>query len=203
MFPTTFDTETEISSLNSILGCIGQAPVTALDYDNPEISVVARTLNEVSNQVQSEGWVFNTERNYPLAPNNNQEILYPQNVLQFDLSDCEAPDRDVIRRDGKLYDKIAHSYKFERTVYADVVWKFPYEDLPHTFKQYITYRAARLVATKLTGDPDLYKILQEQEAMCRAAVIEYECNQGDYNYLGYPQGTRGNNYRPYQALQRY
>jgi len=202
MFPTTFDTETELSSVNSILGCIGQSPITALDYDNPEISLVARTLNEVSNQVQSEGWVFNTETDYPLVPNQDKEILYPENVLQFDLSECEPPYMDVIKRSGKLYDKNGHSYKFERTIHADVVWKFDYEDLPHTFKQYITYRAARLVATKLTADPELYRILQEQEGMTRAAVIEYECNQGDYNFLGYPKGTRGNNYRPYQALQR-
>ena len=202
MFPTTFDTETEISSVNSILGCLGQSPVTVLDYDNPEISVVARTLNEVSNQVQSEGWVFNTETDYPLVPNSDNEIVYPQNVLQFDLSQSESPERDVVKRSGKLYDKNAHSYKFDRLVCVDVVWKFDYEDLPHTFKQYITYRAARLVATKLTADPDLYKILQEQEGMTRAAVVEYECNQGDYNFLGYPKGTRGNNYRPYQALQR-
>jgi|SRR6056300_1025005 len=202
MFPTTFDTETELSSVNSILASIGQSPITALDYENPEIALVARTLNEVSNQVQSEGWVFNTENHYPLVPNSNKEILYPENVLQFDLSDCEPPYVDVIKRSGKLYDKISHSYQFERTLHADVVWKFDYEDLPHTFKQYITYRAARLVATKLTADPDLYRILNEQEAMTRAAVVEYECTQGDYNYLGYPRGTRGNNYRPYQALQR-
>jgi len=202
MFPTTFDTETELSSVNSILGCIGQSPVTRLEYENPEIAVVAGTLNEVTNQVQAEGWVFNTENNYPLVPNSNQEIVFPENVLQFDLSDCEPPYMDVIKRSGKLYDKIAHSYKFERTLHVDVVWKFPFEDLPHPFKQYITYRAARLVATKLTADPDLYRILLEQEGMTRAAVLEYECNQGDYNFLGYPRGTRGNNYRPYQALQR-
>ena len=202
MFPTTFDTETELSSVNSILASIGQSPVTRLDYDNPEISLVARTVNEVSNQVQSEGWVFNTETDYPLVPDSNKEIRFPENVLQFDLSACESPSMDVVKRNGKLYDKNAHSYQFEHSLHVDVVWKFDYEDLPHTFKQYITYRAARLVATKLTADPDLYKILQEQEGMTRAAVVEYECNQGDYNYLGYPRGTRGNNYRPYQALQR-
>ena len=45
MFPTTFDTETELSSINSILGSIGQAPVTTLDYENPEIALVYRVLD--------------------------------------------------------------------------------------------------------------------------------------------------------------
>jgi hypothetical protein len=202
MFPTTFDTETEISSLNSILGCIGQAPVTTLDYKNPETAMIARTIQEVSNQVQSEGWVFNTETEYPFAPDSTNQIKIPNNVIELDTSAIEGPGVDVIKRQGKLYDKISHSYDFQRPVRCDVVWKFDFEDLPHPFKQYITYRAARIVAAKLTVDKELYLLLQEQEGIARAVCQEYECNQGDYNYLGYPSGTRGNNYRPYQALIR-
>lgn len=202
MFPTTFDTETELSAVNSILGSIAQSPVTTLDYENPEVAMVARQLAEVNNQCQAEGWVFNTEYRYPFVPNKDQEIPFPQNILQLDLSDTESPQCDVIKRDGKLYDKLGHTYKFTRSIECDVVWKFPFEDLPHPFKQYITYRAARLVAAKLTADETLFKFLQEQEGVARATCMEYECNQGDYNYLGYPRGTRGNNYRPYQALLR-
>jgi len=136
------------------------------------------------------------------VPNPDQEILFPENVLQLDLSDTEPVTLDVIRRNGRLYDKLGHTYKFPRTLECDVVWKFPFEDLPHPFKQYIAFRAARLVAAKLTADETLFKLLQEQEGIARATCMEYECNQGDYNYLGYPRGTAGRNYRPYQALIR-
>lgn len=202
MFPTTFDTETELSSVNSILGSIGQTPVTTLDYENPEIATVARTLADVSNQVQAEGWVFNTETEYPLVPNSNDEIVFPGNVLQLDLSACEGNRMDVIKRSGRLYDKNAHSYKFDRTIHADVVWKFAFEDLPHCFKQYITYRATRMIVSKLVGDKELYTLVQEQEGAARAICIEYECNQGDYNYLGYPRGTDFRTFKPYTALMR-
>ena len=164
--------------------------------------MVARTLTEVSNQCQAEGWVFNTEYRYPLTPNTNNEIPYPENVLQLDLSDSMAADRDVIKRNGKLYDKLAHSYTFTSPIECDVVWKFPFEDLPHPFKQYITFRAAKLSSAKMVADPDQYKLLQEQESVARATCMEYECNQGDYNYLGNPRGTSMNTYRPYQALIR-
>ena len=202
MFPTTFDTETELSAVNSILGSIGQAPVTTLDYKNPEVAMVARTLVEVCNQCQSEGWVFNTEYAYPLLPDSNNEIKIPENVLQMDASDCEPPWLDTVKRDGKLYDKLNHTYKFDRKIYYDIVWKFAFEDLPHPFKQYITFKAARMIAGKMTVDVELFKVLQEQEAISRAIILEYECNQGDYNFLGYTRGTRGNNYRPFHALQR-
>ena len=202
MFPTTYDTETELSAVNSILGSIGQSPVTTLDYENPEVALIARTLTEVSNQCQAEGWVFNTEYRYPLLPDSHNEIRFPENVLQWDLSDTEGPERDVIKRQGKLYDKLAHTYEFTERIEVDVVWNFPFEDLPHTFKQYITFRAAKLTAVKLMADPQLFQLLAEQEAVARATCMEYECNQGDYNYLGNPRGTAMRNYRPYQALIR-
>jgi hypothetical protein len=120
----------------------------------------------------------------------------------MDLSDTESNSRDVIKRDGKLYDKLAHSYNFEDTIHADIVWKFDFEDLPPCFKQYITYRAARIAATRLIGDVDMFKLLTDQEQVARAICIEYECNQGDYNFLGYPRGTDFRTFKPFTALQR-
>ena len=38
--PTTVDTDTELSAVNSILGAIGQSPVTTLNYENPEIGFI-------------------------------------------------------------------------------------------------------------------------------------------------------------------
>ena len=69
-------TETELSSVNSILGAIGQAPISRiynntdgeLTYVNPEISFIHQILMEVNKDVQNEGWVFNTEQCYPLKP---------------------------------------------------------------------------------------------------------------------------------------
>jgi hypothetical protein len=202
MYPTTFNTETEVHAINSILGAIGQSPVTTLDYDNPEVAMVARTLADVSNQVQAEGWVFNTEYRYPLVPDSKNEIKFPENVLQIDLSDTESRSRDVIRRNGKLYDKLNHTFEFTSQIYADIVWKFDFEDLPHPFKQFITYRASRIVSSQLVGDTELYKLLIDQEAVARAICMEYECNQGDYSYLGYPRGVDHRNYQPYTALIR-
>jgi hypothetical protein len=202
MSSITFDTETELHAVNSILGAIGQSAVTTLNYENPEVALIARTLDEVCTQVQAEGWAFNTEYHYPLSPDVNGEILFPLNVLQLDLCDTEDPSIDTVRRNGKLYNKLDHTYKFSAPLYFDVVWKFNFEDLPPAFKQYITYRAARIVATRLVGDKEIYVLLQDQEQVARAICIEYECNEGDYNFLGYPRGSNGYNYRPYQALIR-
>ena len=51
-----------LPAVNLILASCGQAPVTTLlDQTNPEVTIVNDTLSQVSKEVQSEGWTFNTE----------------------------------------------------------------------------------------------------------------------------------------------
>ena len=40
------------------------------------------------------------------------------------------------------------------------------------------------------------------EQQARAACMEYECNQGDHNYLGWPDDSAYQSYKPYQMLRR-
>jgi hypothetical protein len=184
---------------------VGQAPVTTLDLQNPEVSIVLNTLREVTRQVQAEGWIFNTEMEYALTPESvTKEISYPSNMLQIDTTqDKHRGEYDVVRRNGKLYDRLHHTYQFEETIYADVVWSFDFTDIPPAFQAYITARAARMAATKLIGDQEINKLLAEQEIQTRAAALEYECNQGDYSMFGFKAGKDYyTSYQPYQSLMR-
>ena len=230
-FPTTYNTETELSSVNSILASIGQAPVTRLyqekprtyegkyvckgkdekleitrnelEFINPEVSFVYHLLQECSTDVQNEGWVFNREENYKLTPNSKKNFEIPDNVLRMDVSEGQIYRcTDVVRRDGKLYDKVHHSYEFDNPVYFDIVWKFDYEDLPSVFKRYITFKASGRAATQLVANPELVKLLASQEAQARAACMEYETQQGDHTFFGWPQGTAYRAYQPYRTLAR-
>ena len=75
MQPTTYDTETELSSVNAILASIGQSPITTLNFENPEISFAYNLLMEACADVQNEGWVFNREENYPFTLTHLQTEL--------------------------------------------------------------------------------------------------------------------------------
>ena len=212
-FPTT-ETETVLSSVNSILAAIGQSPITTLDYTNPEISFIKELLDEADTDVQNEGWVFNREEHYRLTPsrndgriselNDNDTIfVIPNNILRMDVSEGQVwRTTDVVKRNGCLYDKVRHTYKFEKPIDFDIVWKFPYEDLPSAFKRYITYRAAVRAATQQVGNPQLAAQLAQQEAYMRAVCMEYECNQGDFSMFGTPTNTHYQPYQPYQTLNR-
>jgi hypothetical protein len=98
---------TELAAVNQILGAVGQAPVTSITSNNPEISIALDTLRSVCREVQAEGWSFNIEQEYPFLPDVNNEIVIPANVLALKLSYLpENRGIDVTRRDGKLYNKV-------------------------------------------------------------------------------------------------
>jgi len=206
-FPTTNATE-ELPAVNEILASVGQAPVTTLDQTNPDVAIAYDTLLNVSREVQSEGWTFNTEEFYPMTPDNNGEIVIPNNVLQIDLHDEKDNSYESVRRSGKLYEKINHTYDWTTLtgwteVNCNIVWFFDWVDLPRPIQDYIVARAAAIVSSRIVGDGQQHQILVQKELWNRAQALEYECNQGDYTFFGHKRGEKVyDSYKPYQALYR-
>jgi hypothetical protein len=218
--PTTIDTETELSAVNTILGAIGQSPVTTLGtvttdvtsssseiantFANPEIALIYQILKECNFDVQNEGWTFNREDHVPFQPDpTTKEIAIAANILRLDSENPEDKTIDPVKRGTKLYDKVNHTYEWNGSeLYLNVVYLLPFNDLPSVFKRYITYKASGRAATQMVTNPQLVTLLGTQEQMARASCMEYECNQGDYNYLGMPHLSNYSTYKPYRALQR-
>jgi len=203
-FPTT-NAAQELPAVNEILASVGQAPVTTLDQTNPDVAIAYDTLLNTSREVQAEGWTFNTEEFYELTPNGDGEIIIANNILQIDLHDEKDNQYEAIRRNGKLYEKINHTYDWSTwdKVACDIVWFFDWVDLPRPIQDYITARAAAIVSSRIVGDPRQYQILSQKEQYNRAQAMEYECNQGDYTFFGHQRGKKVyDSYKPYQALYR-
>ena len=173
---------------------------------NPDVAIALNTLREVSREVQAEGWSFNKEYDYPITPDNNDEIQIPNNVLQMDLNTTRTVNlnRDSINREGKLYDRMAHSYKWtDETVYVDILWEMDWGSIPEPIQAFIVARAASIVSSRIIGDPNQYQMLQQKEAFARAMALEYETSQGDYTYFGAPkEGNYYQSYQPFHTLQR-
>lgn len=173
---------------------------------NPDVAIALNTLREVSREVQSEGWSFNKELDYPITPDSNNEVNIANNVLQMDLNRTYTQniDRESINRGGKLYDKKKHSNKWtDETLYVDIIWYFDWKDIPDPIQAFIVARAASVVSSRIIGDGNQYQMLQQKEAFTRATAMEYECNQEDFSFFGAPKS--GNYYQPYQpfhTLQR-
>lgn len=190
-----------LSAVNIILSNIGQAAVTRLDNDNPIVTTADNILNEVSNTLQGEGWSFNSEQDYPFTPDQNGFIYVPPNVLALDTP--YLSEIDVVQRDGKLYNKRTHSNIFTEQLKLNVVWLIEFDDMPDPFKQYVTMRAANIFAGRVTGSSDQVRFGQQEELSSRAAMLEYETQQGDFNVLSDSQGRNHRTYRPSFAALRY
>ena len=214
MATTTIDTDTELSAVNAILGAIGQSPISQLKDPstgvianaNPEIQFIYNLLRDANVDTQSEGWHFNRERHVTFSKDTNNKIAISDDIVKIDLPDnWSRRHYNFVRRGGYLYDKITHTDTFTdmgTTIELDVIRIYNYEDLPPVFKRYITYRASRMAATQLVANPQLVQLLGSQEALSRASLMEYECNQGNHSMMGFEDETSYQTYQPWRTLRR-
>ena len=205
MATTTIDIDTELSAVNSILGAIGQAPLTTLNFDNPEVSFIFNLLRDANVDTQSEGWHFNKEEHVEYTPDTNGKIAIGNDILSMDVHGNHIRrNYNLVRRNGFLYDKIKHTDDFSSiaSIDLDVVRLYNFEDLPIAFRRYITYRASRIAATQLVANAGLVRLLGVQEQQARAALQEYECNQADYSMFGFEEQTAHQTYQPWRNLRR-
>ena len=210
MTTTTVTIDTELSAVNAILGSIGQAPISGIDFNNPEISFIYNILKEVNQDVQNEGWTFNLE--YHIKENvntNDNKIIISSDVIRIDNEDAWDKTRDFVRRkdsDGiwKMYDRVDHTFEYpdDDYFYVNVVRLLNFEDIPSVFQRYIIYKASGRAAVQLVSNRELQGMLSTFELQARAACLEYECNQGDHNLMGWPDESAYQSYKPYQALRR-
>ena len=204
MTSSTIQPDTELSAVNSILGSIGQSPLTTLNFNNPETAFVYNLLVEANKDVQNEAWHFNSEENVKVTPGaTTKYITNPSNYLRYDLHDkLIDKSKDLVRRNGRLYDLVEHTDQFTEDLYLDIITLYPFEDVPPVFQRYIISKAATRAATQLVSNRELAALLQVQENAARANVMDYECSQGDHNFMGWPEKTAYSPYQPFQVLSR-
>ena len=147
MTTTTTTLDTELSAVNSILGSIGQSPISQLDFTNPEVSFVYNLLKESNQDVQSEGWIFNKEYHIKnTSKTTDNKFIIPSDVMRIDMSDAWDRTRVFIRRkvtDGlwKIYDRVNHTFEFpdDDFIYFNYVRLLNVEDIPAPLQTYIVY----------------------------------------------------------------
>ena len=211
MAQISYGVSTELDAVNSILMSVGETPVNTLTVQSPEVAIAQKTLRQVCREIQAEGWSYNTENQYPIDLDTNNQCIIPNNVLQLDLNIFEhGKDYDVVRRSDngvmKVYDKKNHTFTFENCskLYFDIVWMLDFEDLPQAFKDYITTRASRIASNRMINSQPSAKLLEADEAAARAAAVQYEMQQSDHNIFSDFQYQQDANtvYRPFKVLRR-
>jgi len=163
-----------------MLGYITEAPVNSIADTAalpPSAAIAKGILDEVSREVQQDGWHFNTAQNYTLEANNNNEFVLPDNTLQVDSVDQTY---DVVQRGTKLFDRENYTSEFTvEELEVDITFLLDFEELPEQARRYITLKASRVFANRLIGSREIESLIYRDEIMAKASMQEAEGNNSD------------------------
>lgn len=190
----TYQPLTELEAINMMLTNIGETPVSTLNSTGDlYVSVARQMLYDTSREVQTVGWYFNTEINYPLPRDTSGRITVSQNIISLDLTD-EYYTYDAVLRGNKLYNRKDHSYQFDKNLKADLTLFLSWDELPQPARQYVAIVAARRFQKRYQPDDYTTKVTADEEIMAKAQLEDFDANTRDYNMA--------DNYAVFNILER-
>jgi len=183
----------ELEAVNECLENIGQSPVSTIAGDlGVDTQIALNFVRKVNRELQSLGWYWNTEKNFPLTPNGVGNILLPSNTLSVDTT-AEDADVDAIQRGQTLYDRDNHTYVFTKSIKVELTLGLTFEELPETARRYIALRAARIFEDRIDGTTSQSDGSDEANAM--ANLLADQMRVEDLNALS-------SNYTTFNILNR-
>jgi len=174
---------TKLNAINTILSAVGEAPVNSLTGSlTADVRLAESILDETSREVQSVGWHFNTEKDVPLAPNSEDQVVLGTNIVRVDLEDSNVDSNyDIVIRGTKLYNRKKLTYTITATKKYTVVYLLDFTDMPENARRYIMIRAARIYQDRLIGSEKHSMFTRGDEQQALIALREYEMESADYS----------------------
>ena len=156
----TLGKTTKLQAVNQMLSFMGEAPVNSLEDSTGvgDVSLAERVLDEITREVLSNGWHFNTNFDVEHTPDSNKELLLSDTVLRIDTDTGRYGTMDIAQRGNKLYNRKGNTFEFDDPIKTTEVIELPWDDIPETARRYITLRAARVNQDRSLGAPYLEKI---------------------------------------------
>lgn len=173
---------TELEAVNTILSTIGEAPLSTLTGSLPVDGTTAKNiLNEISREVQSAGWHFNTQYKVDLTRDSNNKIPVGTDVVRVELSNkYDKSSYDVVQRGNYLFNLAKNSNTFDQDFTENtLIYLLQFEDLPEQARRYITIRSARVFHDRTLGANTLHKFSSEDEARSLSVMKQAEMATGD------------------------
>ena len=173
---------TKLNAVNTMISVIGEAPVNTLGGTAVPVSVVQAeaVLDETSKAIQSEGWHFNTEHEYTLAPGSSTfRINLPINTIKVDVDPSIYTDIDPVQRGLYLYDRKNHTYLWTKEIKATITFELDFTELPEQFRHYITVKAARIFANRFLGSREIEGFALRDEVEAKARAIDSDSENAD------------------------
>lgn len=189
---------TLLEAVNTVLSTVGNSPVSSVDGSGIEDADLAfRLITEATRRVCLGSYDWNTDNDYPLAPDTEGYISLPSGALTVDPQTPTT--KLVVRRNPAneklgLWDKSNHTFKIEGSVPCQITWGFPFEDLPEIARDFIVLSSGRTFQKRFVGSQVLDRYSAEDVARASAALERTELRSRDYNlFRDNPSMARVNN----------
>ena len=173
---------TELEAVNTILSTIGEAPLSSLTGSLPVDGTTAKNiLNEISREVQSAGWHYNTQYMVDLTRDADNKVPIGTDVVRVELNNkYDKSSYDVVQRGSYLYNLAKNTNIFTQDFTENtLVYLLEFEILPEQARRYITIRSARVFHDRTLGANTIHKFSSEDEARSLAVMRQAETATGD------------------------
>ncbi|HDT1684184.1 TPA: hypothetical protein QHT08_004184 [Escherichia coli] len=214
--------DSKLEAVNVCMRAIGREGVDSLesgDLDAEDANKIVDIVSQRFQYNQGNGWWFNREPNWNLTPDSNGEVNLPNNTLAvlqcYGLNDKKVP---MTMRAGKLYSTWNHTFDLRSHVNRDgnirltLVMMLPFEHLPTSVMQAITYHAAcefivskaadktKLQTHQVIASQLLTSVQAEQSAQKRLNMLVHNPTQAQFGVMagGY-QNVAGFSHSPYDS----
>jgi hypothetical protein len=171
---------TKLQAINTMLSTVGEPPINSLNAQRADSLIAQNILDEVSREVLTYGWQFNTDEDVELAPESTTGFIYiSDKIVRVDM-DRSYSEYDIVVRGNRLYNRKTNSYAFSESIKVIQIYLMEFEEMPETAKRYITIRASRIFQDRMVGSEKHNAFTVRDEVAALAAMSEYENEVGDY-----------------------
>jgi len=182
----------ELEAVNMLLETIGSDVINSLDNTHPDANAARRVLSRKAKMELRKGWWFNTDWGVDYEPDANKEILIPSNISSIRMENV-----DHIRRNGKLYDKVNQTYKFDGTQRAYQQIRLPtWDEMEADMQVYTGYLAAAEFVLNETGNDALVRAYKTEAGLALIELRKTDLKQKNINMFN------GNKYRSVRGGSR-
>ena len=189
---------TKLQAVNTLLSIIGEAPVNSLVPPlTGDTSLAESVVNEISAEVQGEGWSWNTMMydSIPLDANGHSSL--PSNTLAVRFNPVSYPTQRFVLRGIKLFDRVKNSYDLRGSLgvaltgsstdlVAELIEELDWDDVPETGKRYIMIRAGRIFSNRAITSTSIEAYTQEDEENAKQILKRTEDMAQSYNFISAP-----------------
>lgn len=187
-----FSSKDEALALQNLIDAEGLLEDTNSLTSFKDEAKATEIFNTVSKQVQSEGWKFNTRKEFTIAVDSEGKLVLPGVTLRVSksLTKANSPlDLNVSNRGSYLYDAKNNTYDFDDTnlpngeIYVDLVEYLDREELPQSAIRYIEIKAARQLQPQKQNGAPKQGYTERDEFLARQALVDDQGLVDDDNLL--------------------